>query len=235
MIQILLVNSSPVISRLTSLVASSAAAHVDEITGYEAIPKDQYDILLVDEYCCNEEEIRILLNKVTARKKILFSSQKERAIEGIDTVIVKPFLPSEISGVIETLPERSDEMPAVLAETESVQSAEIEAEKSNTAKKNSVLDSKEIEKIKQLLVDEGLEIAENEEGDMESGEVLIEEKKKKKPKKKKKKKVSRKTKKKEADFETNLLKAIIEMKPKKIKKLLEGSEIRISIRFPKEA
>lgn len=230
--QILLVNTNPVISRLISLVTGSANIHIDEITGYEVVPQGRYDILFMDEDCCNEEGIKAFSNKVTARKKILFSSQKEKIVEGIDSVVAKPFLPSEISRVIETLPERPEET----FDAGDVVSAGVDENKSDQEIENSILDSAEIEKIKQLLTEEWLEIAENEESDMEPEELMIEEKeqkKKKEPIKKKKEKISRKIKKKEAKFEKNLLEAMRAMKPRKIKKLLKGAEVSISIRFPK--
>jgi DNA-binding response OmpR family regulator len=235
--QILLVNTNPVVSRLISLITNSTNIHVDEITGYEPVPQERYDILFMDEDCCHEEEIRMFLNKVRARKKILFSSRKEKRVEGVDGIIVKPFLPSEISRVIETLPERPDEMP----DAEHVTTAGIEPvdrvdeRKRGQEAESSILDSIEIEKIKQLLAEEGLEIAENEEYDVDE-ELMIEDqkqKKQKKSKKKKKQKVSRKTKKREAKFEANLLEAVTMMKPKKNRKLLKGSEVNISIKFPK--
>ena len=102
-----------------------------------------------------------------------------------------------------------------------------------------ILDGQEIELIKQLLLDEEQEPAENEESEVESESAIVEEqeksKKRKKPKRKEKKKTTSKTKQKSMRFEENLLEALVEMKPKKIRKLLEGAEVSIAIRFPKGA
>ena len=242
--QILLVNTNPVVSRLISLAMRSHSSdiHVDEVRAYEVFPKEWYDLLLIDENCCSREKLEEIVHQAGFGKRILFSAQAETNITGIDTVVTKPFLPSDISRVIEST---SEDLSADLSkewDTESVIMDEhMSMEPPETAngerivaeEENSVLDRNEIEKIKQILAGEGPEVAENEESDMESEVIIPEETEKKKPKKKKKKTMLQKTKEEEAKFEKKLLKALIAMKPKKIKKLLKDAEVSISIRFPK--
>ncbi|HFS82601.1 MAG TPA: hypothetical protein ENK71_01395 [Epsilonproteobacteria bacterium] len=79
-----------------------------------------------------------------------------------------------------------------------------------------------MEKIKQLLFEEGLSDSsdalamemENEALPLEDISVTMEQK--------------------ETNLDKKLLEALVEMKPKKIRKLLEGAEVSITIRFPKE-
>lgn len=234
---ILLVNTNPVVSRLISLnTRDDATIHVDEINGNEMIPGEWYDVVFVDEKCCDTEVMGAHLQKVRAGERILFSSQKENTVEGIDRVIMKPFLPSEITTVLQSILQNKEMVTRdegdLLTPSESG-----EVNENSEKEENSILDSEEIEKIKQLLLDEELEVAENEESEAESEGVIAEEpnkpKKREKSKKKKKNKTASKTKEKKMKFDENLLEALVEMKPQKIRRLLEGAEISITIRFPK--
>jgi len=216
---ILLVNTNPVVSRLISLnTRNDADIQIDEINGHEKVPRQRYDAVFIDEKCCSEDLIREYVQKVTAGEKVLFSTEKKSSIEGINRVITKPFLPSEISTLLQMILLNSD------LETE-------EEEESLPEENESILDSDEIEKIKQILLDEEMEITQTGETEMEAVSVIPPEKKR--PKKRKKKKKMSKVSKKKIDFEENLLEALTEMKPRQIRKLLEGAEVSIAIRFPK--
>jgi len=234
---ILLVNTNPVVSRLISLnTRDDATIHVDEISGSEMIPGERYDVVFVDEKCCDAEVMSAHLQKVRAREKILFSSQKAYTVKGIDRVIMKPFLPSEITAVLQSILQNKEIVPEKEKETLAI-SEGGEVNKDSEKEEILILDSQELEKIKQLLLDEELEVAENDEFEVEPEDVITEEpnklEKKEKPKKKKKSKKVSKTKEKKMKFEENLLEALVEMKPQKIRKLLKGAEVSITIRFPK--
>ena len=233
---ILLVNTNPVVSRLIALKTRDYRdISVEEIDGKGAIPEAWYDLLFIDAQCCGEKEMRRYLKKVQARKKVLFSTAGENRVKEADSIILKPFLPSDITAVLQPLIEsgesireaRKTEEPEISGPEE-----ELEVSPEETAEESLILDGDEIEKIKQLLIDEELDVAVEEEKVEEPESETVKEKKS--PKKKKKSKRSIKTKNRKRDFEENLLKALIEMKPKKIRKLLEGAELRIAIRFPKE-
>ena len=234
---ILLVNTNPVVSRLIALnTRDEAAIEVDEINGSEMIPGEWYDVVFLDEKCCDTEVIGAYLQKVRAGRKILFSSQKENSVEGIDRVILKPFLPSEITAVLQSILENKE----MAAEEELLSPDESgEANEDSGKEEILILDGQEIELIKQLLLDEEQEAVEDQGSEVESESAIVEEQdkpeKRKKPKKKKKSKTASKTKEQKMGFEENLLEALVDMKPKKIRKLLEGAEVSIAIRFPKGA
>jgi len=234
---ILLVNTNPVVSRLISLnTRDDATIHVDEINGSEMIPGEWYDVVFLDEKCCDTEVMGAYLQKVRAGRKILFSSQKENSVEGIDRVILKPFLPSEITAVLQSILENKE----MAAEEELLSPDESgEANEDSGKEEILILDGQEIELIKQLLLDEEQEAVEDQGSEVESESAIVEEQdkpeKRKKPKKKKKSKTASKTKEQKMGFEENLLEALVDMKPKKIRKLLEGAEVSIAIRFPKGA
>ncbi len=205
--RILLVNTNPVISRLISWnTRSDDTIHIDEIDTMEKISEVYYDVVFIDEKCCDIQQIGISLQKMNAGKKILFTAQKEIIIEGIDRVISKPFLPSEITMLLESIlsgSENTEDKEDIFLFEESTTVTE-----ESTNKDRSVLDGKEIEIIKQLLLEEEPETNRN------GIDELVE--------------------KSNMGFEEKLLETLIEMKPKKIRKLLEGAEISITIKFPKE-
>jgi hypothetical protein len=226
---ILLVNTNPVISRLMFLILRNDKSIVlDEVSGTELPTEVYYDILFVDEKCCSTEEMKIFLQRASMKKKILLTTSKEKHFEGIDYVIRKPFLPSEITSVIQSFSynEKSRSKEKKKQGFSIFTSGGDKAEK-NDAKKQEyqILDSDEMEKIKQLLFDESLseishQTAETElfktekEAENRDASLPIEQK--------------------ETNLDKKLLEALMEMKPRKIRKLLEGAEVSINIRFPKE-
>ncbi len=196
--RILLVNTNPIISRLISWnTRSNDTIRLDEIDTVEKIPEVYYDVIFIDEKCCEIQQIDIYLQKMNTGNKILFSAQKESTIKGIDRVILKPFLPSEITMVLQSI--LSDRE----GRGESIATAE-----EGTGREDSVLDGKEIEIIKQLLLEDEPET------EMDEVDEIVE--------------------KSNMGFEEKFLETLIEMKPRKIRKLLEGAEISITIKFPKE-
>ena len=226
---ILLVNTNPVISRLMFLILRSDKSIVlDEVSGTELTTEVYYDILFIDEKCCSAEEMKVLLQSADVKKKILLTTSKEKHFEDVDLVIRKPFLPSEITSAIQSFSHNKKSRP----QKEREQSFGIFAsggdkvEKNDTEKQEyQILDSDEMEKIKQLLFDESLsetshQAAETDifdiEKEAESGDLLLAGEQK------------------EVKLDKKLLEALIEMKPRKVRKLLEGAEVSIKIRFPKE-
>lgn len=132
---ILLINTNPIVSKLFILSAKSIInVHIDEIDNNGLIPKSSYDILFVDDGCCDEHHMQEFFSMVNATKKILFSNKNNHTIEHIDAIIPKPFLPSHIIEMLQTVEEKDDSNP--------------------TIKESMILDSDEIDTIKKLLLDE---------------------------------------------------------------------------------
>lgn len=205
---ILLVNTNPVVSRLLSLHSrGNYTIDVDEIKGGEPIPSRRYDIVFVDEQCCRDRQIEKYLQNVNTAKKIVLSSESDLQLDWADGVIKKPFLPSEISKALYSYinshddEDETDDMDAFF-------------EESRYDSRLSVLDRDEIEKIQYLL--------ENEQS-QELEESVV-------PKRDESPKIEAE----ESMYEARLLGALMKMKPKKIKKLLQGAEVTVTIRFPKE-
>ncbi len=254
---ILLVNTNPVVSRLISLCMRDEATVFEEVTDVNAVTLDRYDIVFVDDASC-VDGLKDILTNFMIRKKVFLSSKgsSEEHMDYFDEVIKKPFLPSQIIAVLESMDEVKDDLEKIVDEhfifPLSAEETNIE-DKIEEPKKTEVLNRSEIERIKALLEDDVLELepVEIEHGiDYETRKVevitqhleadgleivnedeyvkmLSEKSKNKKPNKKKSKKKKEKT----FTFEEALIVAVEGMKVKKIKKLLKGADVTIKISF----
>ena len=101
---ILLINTNPVVSRLISLCMREDNTVLEEITEVSAARLDSYDIIFVDDASC-VDNVRQLLQNMTSVKKVLLLGNNilEDLTENFDEVIKKPFLPSDIRSAIAKL------------------------------------------------------------------------------------------------------------------------------------
>jgi hypothetical protein len=284
-LKILLININPVVSRLLALCTRDEHIALDEVESSKAVEKVSYDILFVDE-ASYVNDVKALLEKLEVRKKV-FISYSGASMAGFDETIKKPFLPSQIIKVIESVdmsevsedleeenisifPLETEEesveeevLPTIFPLTEEDEDDTLEIQKDRGTK---VLNSDEIEKIKALLdmdddeiemheddvvlsddeyearkvkvikeklIADGLEIVEENEI-VEELSILTEDsfdKTKKSNKESKKKKETQFSPIELAHIEEALSAAIAALKPKKIKKLLKGEEIKIKIKL----
>ncbi len=258
-----------------------------EVNSAEAVEKVSYDILFVDE-ASYVNDVKALLEKLEVRKKV-FISYSGASMTGFDETIKKPFLPSQIIKVIESVdmgkvfedyeeenisifPQNAEEegvkeevLPTIfpLSEDEEEIGDTLEIQENRGTK---VLNSDEIEKIKALLdmdddeiemheddvvlsddeyearkvkvikeklIADGLEIVEENEivEELSVGAGDFFDKTKKSNKESKKKKETQFSPIELAHIEEALSVAIAALKPKKIKKLLKGEEIKIKIKL----
>ncbi len=98
---ILLININPVVSRLLALCTRDEHILLDEVVSVDAVGKAAYDIVFVDE-ASYVDDVQALLETLKARKKVFISYAGE-TIEGFDEIVKKPFLPSQIINIIESI------------------------------------------------------------------------------------------------------------------------------------
>ena len=162
--KILLINANPVVSRLLALCTRDEDIVLDEVKRVDAVKDADYDLLFVND-ASYTDQVDDLLEKQRFRKKV-FIAYDEDPVAGFDMTIKKPFLPSQIIQVIESIDmseeihQNEEEMYSLtsdIAEEEQVTKEELppifplssqKAEENNAPE---VLDSNEIEKIKALL------------------------------------------------------------------------------------
>jgi len=150
---ILLINTNIVVSRLISLCVREEHINFEEISAVGAVKRDNYDLVFVDDASYLDETKEVLENLIV-RKKVYLSSDEKEVNPLFDMTIKKPFLPSQIIDVIESL--EADEEEEVIEDMPSifpVLSEEPLGESSTKTdeKDSEILDVDEIEKIKQLL------------------------------------------------------------------------------------
>jgi len=98
--KILLINSNPVVSRLTALSARKERIKLDEIKNISELKNSDYSIAFVDIESFNQEIANFLKNS-NITKRVCFYTQDDKNIDKIfNFEILKPFLPSEVSAII---------------------------------------------------------------------------------------------------------------------------------------
>jgi len=98
--KILLINSNPVVSRLTALSARKERIKLDEIKNISELKNSDYNIVFVDIESFNQETANFLKNS-NITKRVCFYTQDDKNRNNIfNFEILKPFLPSEVSAII---------------------------------------------------------------------------------------------------------------------------------------
>ena len=98
--KILLINSNPVVSRLTALSARKEGVDLDEIRDIADLKKSDYNIVFVDSELLSPEILTLLKNS-DIKRRVIFYTQDDKNIDKIfNYTILKPFLPSEVSSIL---------------------------------------------------------------------------------------------------------------------------------------
>ena len=182
---ILLININPVVSRLISFCMREDNMNLEEVHDVGDVARDRYDIVFVDEASYGDETEAFLENLIM-RKKVFLSSSDEINDEArlFDSIIKKPFLPSQITAVLDSLEEDdtldvSTEIPAIFplsndeVNVEDVEESEDETPEEDEKAATKVLDRNEIDKIKALLeMEEEVESVSDEEYESRKVEVI---------------------------------------------------------------
>jgi len=106
--KILLINSNPVVSRLTALSARKEEIQIDEVQEVNEVSNNHYDIVFVDADSWNKDVDSAISKNIQTQKRVLFYAQDDKGSKDLfDISILKPFLPSEVSAVIRLVEESS--------------------------------------------------------------------------------------------------------------------------------
>jgi len=172
-----------------------------------------YDVMIVDDTLPEFRESPAVAKRLGIEHTVLLAQQGRVSEEGFDHRISKPFLPDEIVTLMEAYAALAVEQGKEKERTRAKKSKKKQSHKRSKSE-TEVLNFDEIETIKALLEDEGLEIVNEEEL---AEKVLLDERKEE-----------------QTDRQNKaLLKALRKMKSKKIRKLLKGAHVRLEITFPK--
>jgi hypothetical protein len=191
------------------LVTAQAADHVEPTT---------YDLIFVDDALPLYQESIVLAQTLGVEAIVLLAQGMNAEADRFPQVLRKPFLPSEIRALVE---EQEAKIRSHADTSSSVEDVPTSLPKKKKKKKKKsrqtnaaeVLDMDEINTIKSLLEEEGLEIVGEEdlaEKVMQTEETAM------------------------LESQEALIQALRTMRPKKIRKLLKGAKVRIEITFPKD-
>lgn len=160
---ILLINTNPVVSRLISLCMRDEETVLEEVTNVSTVKRDRYDVVFVDD-ASYVPAVQSLLENSLLRKKVFLSSKNavDEIVEYFDEVVKKPFLPSQITSVLENLHDEKEEVqeeekethfifPLSTEDDEDEETQMEEASETELPSPAEILDNNEIERIKALL------------------------------------------------------------------------------------
>jgi len=150
---ILLINNNPMVSRLIILCTQNERMNFEEVSDIQTLKHNNYDVVFIDE-ASYEGDIQSIEEKIKIGKKILFANE-DITLSDFDMTIKKPFLPSQIIDILEnidnTVESKEQEKKASIFPLSSAPKDEYEIDSSNVTQKTKVLDTMEVEKIKELL------------------------------------------------------------------------------------
>jgi len=224
---VLLLSQNHTIQEMFSLALRDMdQVQLDIVSELEAAEGSQYDLMFVDNALPDYQESVARAREMGMAHIWLLSRASEPADEQVDGQVDKPFLPVEIQEIVQ---QRITISPALVSEdedsnkhialtdeekpTHKKKKKKKKREKKHTYKaETEVLNLDEIETIKALLEEDGLEIVHEE----ELAEKVLQERETAA----------------EGDQQAALIEALRSMRPRRIRKLLKGATVRIEITFP---
>ena len=176
---ILLINTNPVVSRLVSLCMRDESIVFEEVEHVTEVEGSRYDIVIVDDASYNDK-VAAFSAWVANIGKLVFLSSRDMGEEiggKFDMVIKKPFLPSQIQDIIESFRAEAKEAKETEEET-SLSMMEIESPNETAVEDTSAEDVEEEKESEASFIfplSSSSETTETEEGDRESEEIIEEE------------------------------------------------------------
>lgn len=206
--KILLLTHNHVVREFVSLAADKSGAELDFVESISSVDWDSYDMFFVDDRRDYLSQSYSMIGDLTNCTSVLLYNEENATHSNFDITIKKPFLPSDIQAVISNMDAYMDTSLDV---------------NNKTPYHEQILNLSDIDEIKGLLDDD-----EEPQDLMVPSETLAE---------RIKRSIDLNTDLKNnnsASTEEKLLESITTMEPKKIRKLLAGASVTISIKFPKE-
>ena len=176
---ILLINTNPVVSRLVSLCMRDESIVFEEVEHVTEVEGSRYDIVIVDDASYNDK-VAAFSAWVANIGKLVFLSSRDMGEEiggKFDMVIKKPFLPSQIQDIIESFRAEAKEAKETEEET-SLSMMEIESPNETAVEDTSAEDVEEEKESEASFIfplSSSSETTETEEGDRGSEEMIEEE------------------------------------------------------------
>ena len=209
MMKILLLSRNRVVKEMVRLAVEEARAQLECASKIDEIEGDRYSLLLVDSALLGELRLEDLEEHLLIGRKGVIASEEDTPGEEFDFRLSKPFLPSDILRIIDgnAFENAENEEEERWEDSSDVSARSEERGPSSTR----ILDRDEISKILDLL-EETQSSAPSEAAPL-LPEAMIQE---------------------SQEEGREWIDRLLSMKPKRLKKLLKGAEVTITIRFPGE-
>jgi hypothetical protein len=220
--KILLLSQNHTVTNMITLALESIKnLNLDVVETIDNIKEKEYKWILVNDTFPLYIESLALAKKLGNPHTVILHQPGNAMIERFDHHIEKPFLPSEILEVVSPDNNQTESLDTKIDEEKKEKKKRKRKKKKfkSVETEPNILNLDEIETIKALLEEDGLEIVHEE----ELVETVLSEGTSEIKKKKKK------------NTNKELLKALKKMKPKRIRKLLKGAKVKIKISFQKDA
>jgi uncharacterized membrane protein len=105
----LLINDNPAVSRLILLSVEKLGFRIDEIPSFQEIPRENYDMVFVNNVQYDEEMVHIKKMDRLSKHFIYIGARGESKPSNMDFVIEKPFLPTDFIDLVTKIDTDSNE------------------------------------------------------------------------------------------------------------------------------
>lgn len=106
--EILLLNSNPVVSKLVTLSAQKTSNSLDVSQSIEAVEPKNYDLLIIDDALYDEDGMAELDSKIKYSKSLYICSKDAKYGQEFTKILKKPFLPTDLVEILITLAKDKD-------------------------------------------------------------------------------------------------------------------------------
>jgi len=155
---ILLLNDNPVVNKLVTLSAQKTSDTLDVVNSIDAIVHNSYDLLVIDDTLYHNDIFTQIKQKISFKKSLYICSRDTEVVDTFDTVLKKPFLPtdlvelfSSISKEVATMSEFHEDEPLIMLEDDVIEDDYGEEINLDTETTHNILDDDEAQKVKELL------------------------------------------------------------------------------------
>jgi len=101
--RLLLLNNNPAVSRLIKLSVDKVGYEMDEFEDYGLVPLKAYDVIMVDNECYEEEELRTLCEHSSCEYVVYICQRGSKKPDFVNVALEKPFLPTDFLLLLEKI------------------------------------------------------------------------------------------------------------------------------------
>ncbi|NOQ31359.1 MAG: hypothetical protein GQ570_09570, partial [Helicobacteraceae bacterium] len=118
--KIVLVNDNPVVKKLVTLSAQKTGDEVVNFENMEAVNETSCELLIVDDVVFDGEKFNLLSEKLNFTSSLIIAPKNYELPEGITKLLNKPFLPTELVELFNTISTPVDDIEETLNEEDMI-------------------------------------------------------------------------------------------------------------------